>query len=361
MKVLVTLDFPPEIGGIQRYLFDIVRFTFSSHDRVLVGCTRRRPRCALNNVSTRMTWVSTPFSVWNKKWSCIPLFMHFIKLAAGKSDLHEISCGNVYAGIVPWVASFFMRVRYAVYTHGTEIFFLQKRTFRGWILKKILKRSCMLYSNSHFTASLLKKAGVSKDVVIIPPRVVIPFHRNCNATMKEKSEQTADVMIPHILCIGRLVPRKGFADALEAIALLPSNVQWHCTLVGDGPAAPQLRTICREKNILHRVDFKMDLSDEELSNEYDRAMMFVLPGSREGGVEGFGIVLIEAMAHKVPVIAGRTGGVVEVLDNGTCGILVEPGDVASLSREILRLLSDAGLRHRLADAAFERVKRQYAW
>jgi glycosyltransferase involved in cell wall biosynthesis len=360
MKLLITLDFPPEIGGIQRYLFDIVRYTFSSNDIVLAGCVRK-PGHSYKELQAKVTWVSSPISFLNKKWSCVPLFLHFLKLIFSKKNIKEISCGNVYAGIVPWAASFFIRLRYTVYTHGTEILFYQQRTLRGRILKSVLTKADHLYSNSSFTCSLLKEAGIKNVPEIIPPRIKIYSPDDISAKWPEKTVEKAADTRPQILCVGRLVARKGFAFAIEALALLPQDIPWQCVIVGDGPLGQQLKTMCRNKNIEHSVIFKKRLSDEELSREFDRSTMFVLPGASEGGVEGFGIVLIEAMAHRVPVIAGSVGAVPEVLDNGACGILVGPGDVAGLSGEIRRLLGDASLRNQLAAAAFNRVKRCYAW
>jgi phosphatidyl-myo-inositol dimannoside synthase len=357
MKLLVTLDFPPEIGGIQRYLFDIVRFTFSSQDRVLAGCSRK-PLMSYRKLHGNIKWVCTPLSFFNKKFSCIPMFFQFMAMVGNAKNTPEIACGNVYAGLIPWLASFFRPVRYAVYTYGTEILFLQKRTFRGWILKKVLEKAFLLYSISHYTVSLLRDAGISNETAIIPPRVAVPLRIESFGKAPKKFLKNG---FPQILGVGRLVQRKGFGALIEALALLPPDMLWQCVIAGDGPLGPQLRAICSKRTISHRVEFKKGLSDEELSSEYDRSSIFVLPAAKNGGVEGFGIVLIEAMAHKVPVIAGRTGGVAEVLENGTCGILVEPGDVTSLSREIGLLLNDDALRLRLAEAAFERVKRCYAW
>jgi phosphatidylinositol alpha-1,6-mannosyltransferase len=360
MKLLLTLDFPPEIGGIQRYLFDIVRFTFSKDDLVLVGCSRVH-RASLREVRAGIRSVSTPFSVFNKKFSCIPLLLHFLKLVRSAPQGLEVSCGNVYAAIVPWIASFFIPVGYAVYTYGTEIVFLRKKSVRAWLLKKVVKRASHLHAISHYTASLLKEAGIEKEATIVPPRVVVPV----SGVRSGAGDRTSEGRIPQILCVGRLVPRKGFCTAIEALVLLPREMEWQCVMVGDGPLGPALEELCIQRNVDGRVSLKKDLSDEELSAEYDRSSVFILPGSKDAngelGVEGFGIVLIEAMAHGVPVIAGRTGAAPEVLEDGACGILVEAGDAARLAREIQRLLGDPLLRERLAVAGLNRVKRCYAW
>jgi hypothetical protein len=184
MKLLITLDFPPEIGGIQRYVFDIVRFTFSSDDRVLVGCScSRTHRTTYSDVKAQIQWVSTPLSVINKKISCIPLLLRFIKLIGNDSELYEITCANVYAALVPWIASFFMHLRYSVYTHGTEIIFLQRRTMRAWLLKKVLKDASCLFSNSRYTASLLQQAGIEREARgCLSSRYYTPFSKQVGDT-----------------------------------------------------------------------------------------------------------------------------------------------------------------------------------
>jgi glycosyltransferase involved in cell wall biosynthesis len=237
MKLLITLDFPPEVGGIQRYLFDIVRYTFSSEDRVLAGCVRK-PGHSYKELQAQVTWVSSPISFLNKKWSCVPLLLHFLKLLLSIKNINEISCGNMYAAIVPWAASFFIRLRYSVYTHGTEVLYLQKHSIKSWILKNVLKKAHLIYSNSNYTSSLLKDAGIDKEPKVIYPRVVVLLLEN---NLKKSSERSAP---PQILCVGRLVARKGFAYAVEALSLLPREVQWQCLIVGDGPLGPRLETMC---------------------------------------------------------------------------------------------------------------------
>ena len=357
MKILLTLDFPPEIGGIQRYLFDIVRNTYGREDLVVAGCGHPIDDADIS-VNARTAWVSTPLSRWNKKFSLFPMFLKYVVCVFAKSELFEVECGNVYAAIVPWIAGFLTGISYSVYTHGTELLFLRKKSMRGAVLKKILFGSQKIFANSAYTSSLIKNAGFLNEITIISPKIVLTRKIN-EATVLCKSSGARSI---DILCVGRLVPHKGHSVLLGAVSMLPGNKSWRLVIVGEGPLYKDLVRLCEEKNIQDRVKFKHNLSTEELEDEYEKASLFVLPSlERIDGVEGFGIVLLEAMAYGVPVIASCIGGIPEVLDEGSCGVLVEAGNCVALAHAILALNEDAVKRRSLITAAYERVRSHYAW
>jgi glycosyltransferase involved in cell wall biosynthesis len=143
--------------------------------------------------------------------------------------------------------------------------------------------------------------------------------------------------------------------------MLPDNIFWKCVIVGDGPQLYILNALSAKKGINDRVIIKTNVSDDELWKEYEKASIFILPSIIDKGTEGFGIVLLEAMAHSVPVIASNTGGIAEVLDNGSCGVLVEPGNAAAISEAIKKLYGDINLRSALSQKAYNRVRTFYAW
>ena len=361
MKLLVTLDFSPEVGGIQRYLLGIVRHTFSENDLVLVGCSRRVEAGPLESPAP-VRWFSTPFSRWNKKFSCLPLFFHFVKTMLALKGPCEVSCGNVYAAYVPWTASFFIKkLDYAVYTYGTELLALKKASARAWLLKRVLAKARRLYALGQFTAIQLREAGIAAKPVIVPPRIELRPEISGREAMTERKPDCADLDKINILSVGRLVRHKGHGILLEAVSLIPKGLQWRCVIVGNGPLRDALLSDVANKKIDDRVSILSGLSDEALWAEYDKASVFVLPSLMDKGAEGFGIVLLEAMSRWVPVIAGASGGITEVLDNGACGVLVEPGNAPALAGAILRLHGDPELRRRVSLLAYERVRTRYAW
>jgi glycosyltransferase involved in cell wall biosynthesis len=361
MKILVTLDFPPEVGGIQRYLFGIVKHTFKETDLVLTGSDGEKSG-AIETVSARVKRVSFPLSRWNKKWSNIPLFWNFVAAILRAKGPVEVLCGNVYAGCVPWTASLFFRgLDYGVYTYGTELLFCNKKSLRGWVLKKVLHKAGRLYVLGKYTAGLLRDAGIRKEPIIEPPRIELSAGIGRGDGIVDTKTTGASGGPLRILCVGRLVRHKGHAVLLQALRLLPLELNWQCVIVGSGPLLDMLRSIAVHYKIDNRVAIKTDMADEALRNEYANASLFVLPSLCDNGAEGFGIVLLEAMACGVPIIASDTGGITEVLDNGGCGALVEPGNAAVLAEAMARLHGDQPLRRRLSVLGRERVRICYAW
>jgi glycosyltransferase involved in cell wall biosynthesis len=157
-----------------------------------------------------------------------------------------------------------------------------------------------------------------------------------------------------LLALGRLVPKKGFDLLLDALATLPPVAPpVALTLAGEGPERAVLEAKARA--LAPRVAVSFAGWVEEVAPLFGAADLFVLP-SRD---EPFGIVVLEAMAAGVPVVATRTAGPLEVLDASTA-TLVDIGDVAALGTAIADFLADPGpARHRAATAG-ARYRTHYA-
>src|SRR5512137_2283847 len=92
MKILITLDFPPERGGIQRYLWGIVQNTYLAGDRVLGGCARPAGEAGAAGLAVTVEYLWTPFSALNKKLSLVPLFVRTAALLRGSERSPHIEC-----------------------------------------------------------------------------------------------------------------------------------------------------------------------------------------------------------------------------------------------------------------------------
>jgi glycosyltransferase involved in cell wall biosynthesis len=299
-----------------------------------------------------------PLSSINKKWSSIPLLLHIIKIIAMAKGPVEIMAGNVYAGCVAYMASLILKnVDYQVYTYGTELIHLKKNTMKNRLLKKVLNKASGLNALGEYTARLLHEAGIRQESKIVPPRIELPAAGlRFGAALATMASEPLNV-----LCVGRLVPHKGHTVLIKALAIIPREVQWQCVIVGGGPLLDRLSAMAKQYKVDDRVTIKTGISDDELWNEFNNASLFVLPSLVDNGAEGFGIVLLEAMARGVPVVASKTGGVPEVLNNGACGMLAEPGDAPGLAAAMLSVHQDKRLAQNLAKNAFDRVRSRYAW
>lgn len=158
-----------------------------------------------------------------------------------------------------------------------------------------------------------------------------------------------------LLCSGRLVPTKRIDVLLRAVSLiLPERKEIQVIILGQGHAEGSLQAMAADLHIDENVVFKGFVSN--IVDYLQASDLFVFTSE----VEGMPNALLEAMACRLPVIATRIGGVVDIVKDEENGILAEPGDAAALRAAIKALLDDPGRRACLADGAYQTILRQYS-
>ena len=157
-----------------------------------------------------------------------------------------------------------------------------------------------------------------------------------------------------VLFVGRLVEKKGVNVLLSAAAEVPAA---RIVIVGDGPIAPELRAQAASLGIADRVEFLGARSRAEVMAELARAAVVTLPSQvgAGGDQDGVPVVLGEAMAAGVPVVASDIGGLAEYVSDGETGRLVPPGAVPELATALGELVADPNAAEKLAVAASERM------
>ncbi len=159
-----------------------------------------------------------------------------------------------------------------------------------------------------------------------------------------------------LLFVGRLDERKGFPTAVKAFALLGAErPDLRLVVIGDGPDRAAVATLSAE--LRDRVALLGTISNEDLPPYYAACDVFL--GTAVGG-ESFGMVLVEAMAAGLPVVASRIAGYTEVVRDGIDGLLVPARDAPALSGAVASVLEEHGLAHRLRSAARDRA-RSFDW
>jgi colanic acid/amylovoran biosynthesis glycosyltransferase len=160
-----------------------------------------------------------------------------------------------------------------------------------------------------------------------------------------------------VLCVGRLVPVKGQLVLLEAIAeLVRCGHDVRLGLVGGGPMQDALAAAAKRLGIEHYVELTGPLGHPDVLERIRAADVFCLPSF----AEGVPVVLMEAMALGVPVLSTRVMGIPELVEDGSCGLLVAPGSRDELVAGLRRLIEDRALRDALGAAGRERVESGYA-
>ncbi len=209
---------------------------------------------------------------------------------------------------------------------------IQSRFYLPWASKKATAVRVV----NRGTKDVLAGWGIEKEKISIVPSFYLDHHL-----------LVPDATIPKtydIACGGRLVPNKGIAEVIRAIAALPDVT---LLILGDGPLLPSLQALATSLNVANRVHFA-GWSEEsaDVYRKLQSAKIFVMNSKSEGGPR----IALEAMALGVPLITTKVGLMPDVIRNGTNGFFVT-GDAKDLTDTMQRLLADESLRERVGKEA----------
>jgi glycosyltransferase involved in cell wall biosynthesis len=159
-----------------------------------------------------------------------------------------------------------------------------------------------------------------------------------------------------LVCVARLAPEKGHIGLLRAFAdLIASGAEAELELLGDGPEAQRIGAEVRALGLEQRVHMRGQVPEDVALEAMSNATAVVLASF----MEGLPVVLMEALALGVPVIAPCVAGIPELVEHGVSGLTFPPGDWTSLARMLRRMLDDPGLGRRLALEGQRRVETEY--
>lgn len=207
-------------------------------------------------------------------------------------------------------------------------------------------RFLMRWTDRIVTVSRALKDELVAVEGINPDRISV-IHNGIRFADLPKPEKTGTV----VGTIARLAPQKGVEHFINAAALVAkAHPEVRFTVVGDGPFRADLESLAESLGIRQSIEF-VGFRDDALAIAagFD---IFVLASMRET----FGITLVEALSQGVPVVASRTGGIPELVDGSTTGLLAEPGNAEDIARRVCKLLEDRELAARLADRGREFVR-----
>ena len=247
--------------------------------------------------------------------------------------------------------------------YGAELRWAESRFPPGRAFLKLYCRRGTLVAISSATRGALARY-TARPVHIVPYAAALEPLPEAAAQAgppgERAPEQNGAPAPDTVLFVGRLVARKGLPNLLHAAAR--SRVPYRVAIVGAGPEEARLRDLTSALGLGARVEFTGRVERGELARRYARADVFVLPATLDerGDTEGLGVVLLEALAHGVPVVATRRGGIPDVVKDGETGLLVEDGDLDGLARAIDRLLEDRALAERLTRQGREHLQRCFS-
>ncbi|MEV0717238.1 glycosyltransferase, partial [Asanoa sp. NPDC050611] len=170
---------------------------------------------------------------------------------------------------------------------------------------------------------------------------------------------------PVVVCVSRLVPRKGQDALIRAMPAIRAAVpDALLLLVSGGPNYDRLRRLAASVGVADHVVFTRGVPWEELPAHYAAGDVFAMPCRTRGrglDVEGLGIVYLEASATGLPVVAGDSGGAPDAVREGETGYVVDGRDITQIADRVSTLLSDRDLAHRMGTAGRAWVERDWRW
>ena len=161
---------------------------------------------------------------------------------------------------------------------------------------------------------------------------------------------------PVIFTAGRLVNWKRVDILISVLPLLKSK-DFKVIICGEGEHKPRLLSLSRTLGVEDKIIWTGAILHEELPRYLSLASVFVQPSISES----FGISICEAMAMEIPVIASRSGGIPEVVEDGVSGFLVEPGDINKVAENIDILLGDRDMRRTMGKEGRAKIERMFTW
>ena len=356
--LIVTNDFPPREGGIQSFVHQLA--IRQPADSVLVFAAQHEGSAVFD--------ADQPFPVVRHRTGLLLPTPRARRRAVGL--LREYGCTAVWFGASAPLGLLAPSLRAAgaerivATSHGHEV---------GWAMlpgaRQALRRigtgcDVVTYLGEYTRRRLAGAFGARATLRPLAPGVdVETFRPDVDGSVVRARYGLAGR--PVIVCVSRLVPRKGQDVLIEALALVRRDLPDAALLiVGRGPYHDRLLELARERGVADAVVLSGGVPLEELPAHYAAGEVFAMPcRTRRAGmdVEGLGIVYLEASAAGLPVLAGNSGGAPDAVRHGETGYVVDGRSVSTVAARLVQLLQDEALRKRLGAAGRAWVERDWTW
>lgn len=356
--LLVTNDFPPKVGGIQAYLWELWRRL--DPDTYAVLTTRSHPETAAFDRDAAARGIRIE-RVSNRMLTPTPGLVRHVRASARRAGAGLV----VLDPALPLgVIGPRLGLPYAVVLHGAEVTVPGRLPVSRSLLARVVRQSALVVSAGGYPAAEARRALRGKGlppVVEIPPGVDLDRFRPLGAEerMAARTRYGLPVDGELVVSVSRLVPRKGMDVLIDAAASLhASRPDLTVAIAGNGRDWDRLAGRVGEHAA--PVHLLGSVPDSDLPGLVGAADLFaMLCRNRWLGLEqeGFGIVFLEAAAAGVPQIAGASGGASEAVRHGETGLVMRrPTDAGAVARSIARLLDDPELRSKMGAASRHRVE-----
>ncbi len=353
-----VLHYTPVIGGLETWTKETsCRLTPKADVFVVTGKVKGTLiRDQIDGVEVFRTGL---FNLKNLSYSSplyilttLPFLFFKSKKIIKKENINLLHCQGFLSSLLGYWLNKFTKTNYIITVQR-----LEKNTFlRRMVYKKA--RACIGASSA--IANYFKEIGVDKSKIhIIPNGINLSGFKNLDRTESRKMLGLRDEFV--VMTVARLEKVKGLTYLLKAFSELDKGSPCQMTraalvIIGEGSERQNLEKYAEKLGISDRVRFIGEVPNQEIPKYLKAADCFCLPSIKEG----FGIVILEAMATGIPVIASQVGGIVDIIQHEKNGLLVPAKASYAISRAILEIQQNPTLAQTITQSAQKTLK-NYNW
>jgi len=363
--LIITLEFPPQVGGIATYVEQFTKSLPPEQVFVLApkqnGAEAFDEQLAFKVIRKNLFW---PVFFW-PRW----LKLFFITRKIIKQEkIDELFIHHILpVGYVGWLMKKLFKVPYLIFSHGTDIELGTKFPWKRKMLRLVANSADALIFNSQSLSERLLKIlpeFANKSLVLYPcPNTDFFIPADAKTLENLKAQYALEGKLV-MLTVSRLTEGKGLPHLLRVLpkilAKVP-NLVW--LVIGNGSKKDWFLEEVRKNELQSVVRYLGEIPHNELKPYYYLSNIFtLLTHPDEGKQEGLGLVFLEAAACALPIVAGKSGGVEESVINGQTGLVVDiyKGDEA-IVESVVELLNNQTFAKQLGNNAKERMQTEFNW
>ena len=364
MRILMLdNEFPPLGGGmgtVNRALLE--RYASNRELEIDLITSALGAKWESEQFADRITIIKVP--VWNRNIhhsTCRELLMYAVQALSQSIKRHRarpydfcLAWSTVPAGGVAFALLRLAALPYAVWVSGPDIPGFERRYRVLYpFLSPIIRR---VWQKANYVVA--KCAGEIEMIHVLDSSVNVRFIPNgVDLAVFQPGPAMPDDGPLHVVCVARLIERKGQGHLIEAIKrLTDSGIKVVLSLIGTGDSQRNYEDQARRLGIGDRVRFVGYVPREEINAYYNSAHVFALPSYNEG----MSLAVLEAMAAGLPLVVTRTGGTAELVEDGVNGYSFNWGDINTLTKYLRMFAKDRALVRRMGAASRDRA-RTYSW
>jgi len=364
--LLLTPDFPPQMGGIARYLYNVyAQFDLQNIQLITPECDGSVEFDKSHEYEARRyTALASPSGI-RGAWQFCQTYRRASRTLA--ADVHKIlHCGHIHSAMVAYHLKRRYGTRYLVWTHALEV-------MDNWLspaVKVALLNADLVITNSEFTRTFILSLGVHPERIrkVCPGADFERFHPDvCPLDLRERLGIPSGRILLTLGTVSKAHRYKGQDVVIRALPdILKAVPDLIYVIGGGGLDTPYLQSLANLTGVARHVKILGPVREADVPRLYASSEVFILNSreerTRRGTLaEGFGIVLLEASSAGKPVIGGKSGGIPDAVQDGVTGILVDPRDLASVAAAIVHLFTSPEQARSMGALGRQWVKEQMNW